>query len=158
MFYEHRLSLIWKHGGVYSDLDRITTDSFEPLLNIDTNGFNANNWTFMIFNRIKHPLLAHMIKQLPIDPIDLPQLVRKASKHFCDSETFNFFNRMRLLTYGYDCMDSVFLPHSCIRSIRFESTNKSSFNENLNKTFSKNIVENCELTFQYAKMSGLDFF
>lgn len=91
-----RLALLWKHGGVYSDLDTITIKSFEPLISRNGVGYIYENVDslgngVMVFRR-EHDFIMQIMKAFVAvyDPNDWgvngPVLIINMIKKSCDIE------------------------------------------------------------------------
>ncbi len=137
---------MWKYGGVYSNLDRITTKSFEPLIDNNTNGFSNNNdllMTFMMFSRIKHSLLTYILMRLS-DSVNMSELIRTARDDLCN------FNRQ------FDCMKTLYLPEAYYSSVQIDDRFSRSV-YSMDKFYDRILIENCEFTYSYVKLNNLKF-
>ena len=64
-----RLALLYKYGGVYSDLDTITIKSFEPIMKYSgfghiTESISSTAANGLIVFKQKHPYLYDVIKEI----------------------------------------------------------------------------------------------
>ena len=64
-----RLALLYKYGGLYSDLDTITIKSFEPLMKYSGFGYMTESNRSSLGNGLiiftqKHPYLYYVIKEM----------------------------------------------------------------------------------------------
>jgi hypothetical protein len=91
-----RLALLWKYGGIYSDLDTITIKSFEPLIEKSGVGYIYENVDsigngVMVFKR-NHDFLMKIMHEFATDynPYDWgangPSMILKAIKAYCHVE------------------------------------------------------------------------
>ena len=94
--YINRIAVMWKYGGVYSDLDTITLKSFEPLIYEGKNGigdmfedFASIGSGVMIF-RSKLPYIGYLMEEFTRNyvadkwSINGPQLIAKTLLDYCD--------------------------------------------------------------------------
>jgi lactosylceramide 4-alpha-galactosyltransferase len=100
-----RFALMWKYGGIYSDLDTITLRSFENLMNYSGAGYlyeygDSLGSGVLIFNRPKHPMLNLTLRKL-VDEYDPkmwgsagPITLINSFKQFCKSD--NFYDSLML--------------------------------------------------------------
>ena len=94
-----RLTLVYKNGGIYSDLDTITIKSFEPLTNYSGFGGNRDNPKSVISNgffhfRKNHEFLLKALEEIPkiynpkVWGTIGPLLIRPLVKKYCNVTTF----------------------------------------------------------------------
>lgn len=87
--------LLWKNGGIYSDLDIISLRNFQPFLEPNKNGFGYSsedglNNAFMIFPRTHDRFLEYSLNKFvnEYDGTDWckngPVLIAKAMREFCN--------------------------------------------------------------------------
>lgn len=93
--------MLWKYGGVYSDLDTITLKSFEPLLNDGKSGFGdmkereESIGTGILLFRTKHPFLEYAMKRFSknyspdIWGANGPLLIIQSAKEFCQIDNIH---------------------------------------------------------------------
>jgi hypothetical protein len=96
------MTVMYKYGGVYSDLDTITLKSFEPLLDEGKSGFGDMFEGFMSINiavlifKPKTPFLKYVLEKLPLiyKPYEWgtngPRLFFDATKEFCEVENVHY--------------------------------------------------------------------
>lgn len=126
-----RAILIWKFGGIYLDLDMITLKSFQPLIDINKNGFgylfenyDNLNGAVMLFTRKKHPYLKSLIESFmkTYSPNSWarngPVLIKKTILKFCkiknylDLELFGFKPHAFSKNRSHPCIDLTLFPES----------------------------------------------
>lgn len=104
-----RLFLLFKNGGIYSDLDIMTIKSLSPLITANRSGFgyvfdnqDFINGALMVFPRVNHSFLDYALGKFmreydgKIWAKNGPDLVKCAIKEFCK---VNYFIEIEL--YGF---------------------------------------------------------
>lgn len=201
--------MLYKNGGIYSDLDTIALKSFRPLIDSKKNGFgymyeyyDALGTGFIVFPRKSHPFLNSTINTFvnSYDPNawsrNGPVLIVNQILNFCwlysflELELVGFkfsaFNNQP----AHSCADLVIFPEWYFypltyleREFELVFSNNTSVHDMLNAKlrdaysmhyynklssqltspveqesfFVRKAAENCQVTYEFAKMYNLDF-
>lgn len=123
--------MLFKYGGIYSDLDILTIKSLSPLISSNRSGvgyvfdhFDFTNGAFLVFPRLNHPYLGYAVKKFMKEydgkswAKNGPWLIKNAITEFCK---VNFFIEIELYGFkpasfsdnkSHPCADMIIYPES----------------------------------------------
>jgi hypothetical protein len=136
--------VLWKQGGIYTDIDFLNIKSYEHLLSYGTDlnyDFDGEQWfnnAFLLFKVKSSPYLWYMMERFAqrYKPSDWgfngPHLIVTAVKEMCDlNDTFQYVSSMkqttRLVSPGQKCDDIFVFPESFLSSIDHNDTKLKDF-------------------------------